>query len=202
MFGQILNARGRFGAMMWTPVLTNVVLIFTFVAYMWVAPNVHDAGRLSDADIRLLSISRTVAMAVQALALLPYLRAVGFRYRPRFDWRGHGLGKAVSLAKWTLLFVLASQAGLWVVTKYASAIDYKHQYEGIGFAAYQNANLIWVLPQGIITVSIITALLPKMSRAAARGDVPSVREDLSTACGSPGSASCRRRSCSWHSGRR
>ena len=29
VMGQILNARGKFGAMMWTPVLNNIVIIVT-----------------------------------------------------------------------------------------------------------------------------------------------------------------------------
>ena len=49
--------------------------------------------------------------------MIPYLRDAGFRIRPRFDWRGHGLGKAAKLAKWTVLFVLANQAGVLVVTQ-------------------------------------------------------------------------------------
>ena len=36
VMGQILNARGRFGAMMWTPVLNNIVIIATFGAFLWV----------------------------------------------------------------------------------------------------------------------------------------------------------------------
>jgi putative peptidoglycan lipid II flippase len=34
VMGQILNARGRFGAMMWTPVLNNIVVIFTFSLFL------------------------------------------------------------------------------------------------------------------------------------------------------------------------
>lgn len=34
LLGQVLNARGRFGAMMWTPVLNNVVVIAVFGLYL------------------------------------------------------------------------------------------------------------------------------------------------------------------------
>ncbi|WP_244204065.1 lipid II flippase MurJ, partial [Streptomyces tricolor] len=49
-----------------------------------------------------------LGLVVQALAMIPYLRETGFRIRLRFDWKGHGLGKAAMLAKWTVLFVLAN----------------------------------------------------------------------------------------------
>ena len=52
--------------------------------------------------------------------MIPYLRDAGFSFRLRFDWRGHGLGKAAKLAKWTVLFVLANQAGVLVVTQLAT----------------------------------------------------------------------------------
>ena len=102
--------------------------------------------------------------------MIPYLRETGFRLRLRFDWKGHGLGKAVELAKWTVLFVLANQAGALVVTQLATAAGKAvTQVDGTGFAAYANAQLIWGLPQAIITVSLMAALLPRISRSAADG---------------------------------
>jgi putative peptidoglycan lipid II flippase len=119
---------------------------------------------------------------VQALAMIPYLRAADFRFRPRFDWRGHGLGKAARLAKWTFFFVLANQAGYLVITQLATAAGSaaeKTGHTGVGLAAFSNALLIWQLPQAVITVSIMSAVLPRLSRAAADEDAGAVRDDLS-----------------------
>lgn len=80
-------------------------------------------GRVEDitADqVRLLGFGTTAGVALQALALVPFARAAGFRFRPRFDWRGTGLGRSVHAAKWTLLFVLANQVALTVVTNFAN----------------------------------------------------------------------------------
>lgn len=52
---------------------------------------------------------------------------------------------------------------------------------GSGLAAYNNAYLLWTVPHGIITVSLVTALLPRMSGAAADGDLAGVRRDVSYA---------------------
>ncbi|AUG78548.1 membrane protein [Kitasatospora sp. MMS16-BH015] len=186
VMGQILNARGRFGAMMWTPVLNNIVVIFTFAMYLGVFGTFEHSevtpDTVSPEGIRLLGVGTLLGLAVQALAMVPYLRAAGFHFKPRFDWRGHGLGKAARLAKWTFLFVLANQAGYLVVTQLATAAGSKAEkagHLGVGLAAYSNALLIWQLPMAVVTVSVMSAVLPRLSRSAADGDPGAVRDDLS-----------------------
>lgn len=183
VMGQILNARGKFGAMMWTPVLNNIVMIATFGLFIWVygtsAESHMGVQTIPDEGVRLLGIGTLLGLAVQALAMIPYLRETGFRFRPRFDWKGHGLGKTVKLAKWTVLFVLANQAGVLVVTQLATAAGEESGKNGAGFLAYSNAQLIWGMPQAIITVSVMAALLPRISRAASDDDPGAVRDDIS-----------------------
>ncbi|MFJ6298669.1 murein biosynthesis integral membrane protein MurJ [Streptomyces griseoviridis] len=183
VMGQILNARGKFGAMMWTPVLNNIVIIVTLGTFIWVYGSAGSsgmtAGSIPPEGQRLLGVGVLLGLVVQALAMIPYLRETGFRMRLRFDWKGHGLGKAAMLAKWTVLFVLANQAGAMVVTQLSTAAGKDSPVEGTGFAAYANAQLIWGLPQAIITVSLMAALLPRISRSAAENDGGAVRDDIS-----------------------
>ncbi|ANS66483.1 integral membrane protein [Streptomyces lincolnensis] len=183
VMGQILNARGRFGAMMWTPVLNNIVIIVTLGMFLWVYGTAADSGMkvttIPPEGQRLLGIGILLGLVVQALAMIPYLRETGFRLRLRFDWKGHGLGKAVTLAKWTVLFVLANQAGAIVVSQLSTAAGKDSPVDGTGFSAYANAQLIWGLPQAIITVSLMAALLPRISRSAAEDDAGAVRDDIS-----------------------
>ncbi|MFF4399857.1 murein biosynthesis integral membrane protein MurJ [Streptomyces sp. NPDC001480] len=183
VMGQVLNARGKFGAMMWTPVLNNIVIIVTLGMFIWVYGTAADSHmtvtNIPPEGQRLLGIGVLLGLVVQALAMIPYLRETGFRLRLRFDWRGHGLGKAAMLAKWTVLFVLANQAGAMIVTQLSTAAGKDSGIRGTGFAAYANAQLIWGLPQAIITVSLMAALLPRISRSAAEGDGGAVRDDIS-----------------------
>ncbi|MDK0520806.1 murein biosynthesis integral membrane protein MurJ [Streptomyces sp. ML-6] len=183
VMGQILNARGKFGAMMWTPVLNNIVMIFTFGMFIWVygtsAESRMGVETIPAEGVRLLGIGTLLGLVVQALAMIPYLREAGFRFRPRFDWKGHGLGKTVKLAKWTVLFVLANQAGVIVVTQLATSAGKLSGKDGAGFLGYSNAQLIWGMPQAIITVSVMAALLPRISRAAHDNDPGAVRDDIS-----------------------
>jgi putative peptidoglycan lipid II flippase len=183
VMGQILNARGKFGAMMWTPVLNNIVIIVTLGMFIYVYGTAADSGmkvtNIPPEGQRLLGIGVLLGLVVQALAMIPYLRETGFRLRLRFDWKGQGLGKAITLAKWTVLFVLANQAGAMIVVWLSTAAGKASPVDGTGFSAYANAQLIWGLPQAIITVSLMAALLPRLSRSAAEGDGGAVRDDIS-----------------------
>ncbi|MFD3513198.1 murein biosynthesis integral membrane protein MurJ [Streptomyces sp. NPDC058657] len=182
VMGQILNTRGKFGAMMWTPVLNNIVIIATLGLFLWVygtsANSQMTVETIPPDGERLLGVGILLGLVVQALAMIPYLRETGFKLRPRFDWKGQGLGKAVKLAKWTVLFVLANQIGAVVVIQLATAAVGKGE-KGTGYAAYANAQLIWGLPQAIITVSLMAALLPRLARSANESDSGAVRDDIS-----------------------
>ncbi|WP_411104771.1 murein biosynthesis integral membrane protein MurJ [Streptomyces sp. cmx-4-9] len=183
LLGQVLNARGRFGAMMWTPVLNNLVIIGVFGLFLQLS---HDAdGSLTAADTRLLGIGTTAGIVVQALALVPSLRAARFRWRPRFDWRGSGLGRPLRNAGWLVMLVLTNQIAYWVVTRLSTATGAQAAAAGLaggaGYTAYSNAYQLWIVPQGIVTVSLVTALMPRMSAAAADGDLAAVRREVSYA---------------------
>ncbi|KUN10419.1 virulence factor MviN [Streptomyces yokosukanensis] len=181
IYGQVLNAREKFGAMMWTPVLNNVVLVAMFGVYLGMMTVPRSVADVTGTQVRWLGVGTTLGIAVQALALIPFARAAGFRFRPRFDWRGTGLGSGIHAAKWTLMFVLTNLVALTVVTHYANAADARLPTAGIGYTAYSYAQTIWMLPQSIVTVSLVTALLPRMSKAAAEGRIGDLRADLSRA---------------------
>lgn len=176
LLGQVLNARGRFGAMMWAPVLNNLVVMAVFGLYLALAMGGGDT--LTATETAVLGWGTTAGIAAQALALVPALRAARFRWRPRFDWRGSGLTRPLRSAGWLVLLVLANQGAYWVTTQLATTAGLDG---GPGYGAYNNAYALWVVPHGIITVSVVTALMPRMSAAAADGDTAAVRRDVSHA---------------------
>lgn len=183
LLGQVLNARGRFGAMMWAPVLNNLVVMTVFGVYLALALGGGDT--LTATETAVLGWGTTAGIAVQALALVPVLRAARFRWRPRFDWRGSGLTRPLRAAGWLVLLVLANQAAYWVTTRLATRAGVDG---GPGFSAYNNAYALWAVPHGIITVSLVTALMPRMSAAAADADTEAVRRDVSHALRASASA--------------
>ncbi|CUU57303.1 putative peptidoglycan lipid II flippase [Parafrankia irregularis] len=176
VLGAILNTRQSFAAPMFAPVLNNLVVIATCVAFFLVPgdrPPTVDG--ITDAQTFVLAGGTTLGVIIMTVALLPTVRAVGFRYRPRLDLRHPGLRSAYQLAGWTLLYVLVSQLGFAVITNLTN--DKHSEVTTI----YQNAYQLFQLPYAIIGVSVVTALLPRMSNHAAAGKTALVREDLSTA---------------------
>jgi putative peptidoglycan lipid II flippase len=182
--GAILNTRGRFAAPMWTPVLNNLVVIATGVIFLAIANDSPNPDSITHGETLLLGIGTTLGIVVQTVALLPSLRATGFRFRPRFDWRNTGLGHAGRLASWVIVYVVANQIGLLVVVNLAGYAGRLAQGEGVaygaGYTPYFNAFQLFSLPHAIVAVSVITALLPRMSGHAADGRLDQLRADLSS----------------------
>ncbi len=182
LFSQVLNSRGRFGAPMFAPILNNIIAIATFLFFLAIAGTAAAAdGDLTTDQIAILGIGTTLGVAAQAIVLVPVLLRSGYRWRPRFDWRGHGLGKAGHLAVWTLLLVVVNQAGYVVITRLATLANVNASLDGstpAGLTTYQKAHLIFMLPHSVITVSIVTALLPALSRVAHAGRLKQVGADV------------------------
>ena len=185
MLSQVLNARGTFGAPMFAPIANNVVAITTFVLFIIVAGTSAAAdGALTTGQVLLLGIGTTAGVVVQAAILVPILRRAGYRWRPRFDWKGQGLGKAAKLAGWTVGLVLVNQITYIVITRLAAQANVDAAASGAtaaGITTYQKAHLVFMLPHSVITISIVTALLPALSRLAHEGKLKEVGEDVAGA---------------------
>jgi putative peptidoglycan lipid II flippase len=177
VLGAVLNTRGHYAPPMWAPVLNNVVVIATGLAFLAVrgrgalTPESLTAGQLA-----LLGIGTTLGIVAQTVALVPSLRAAGFSLRPRWDFRALGLRRVRSLAQWVLLYVVANQLAYLVVVNLST--DDELVGAGRGYASYFYAFLLWQLPHAVVAVSVITALLPRMSRAAADGRTDDLRQSL------------------------
>lgn len=173
LLGQILNARDKFGPMMWAPIANNVISIAVLSTYLFVWGTGNDtSAAFTTQQILLLGIGSTLGIVVQTAVLIPFVRAVGFKLRPRFDLKGTGLGKTFSLTKWTVGFVAVNQLALMVVNRLATSATATGA--GAGANVYANAHLIWILPHSLITVSLATAMLPNASRLAAAGKMDDV----------------------------
>ena len=160
-----LNSRRRFFAAAWSPILPNLVIIATLLSL----PDPGDGGwELADVltDDRLrwtLGLGATAGIATMALALAPAVRRTGFRFRPVWNWRHPAVRKLLAMSAWTIGFVAANQVALIVVRNLTEP--------GSGDAAsYFDAFTFFVLPHGLLAVSIATTFQPELSRAVARRD--------------------------------
>ena len=174
LLGQMLNARGRFGPMMWAPILNNIVAVLVFGAYA-VVFGINEGVPFTTTQVILLGVGSTLGIAVQAGCLLPVLRRTGLRLRLRTDWRGSGLRTAARLGGWTVGYVAVNQLAYLFVVRAATAGSADG---GAGYIVYANAMLVMMVPHAVITVSLATALLPRMSEHAAAGDLAQVTRNV------------------------
>ncbi len=186
LVGQILNSRGRFGPMMWAPIANNLIAVAVLVLYLVVygptgGPN--GDGAYTFGQEALLGLGSTLGIVVQLMILLPYMSAAGYHYRPRFDFRDTGLGHTLRLGVWTVLFVVVNQIAYTVVVRLASGgtADAPPGADGTGYTVYSLTFLIVMVPHSVITVSLATAILPRLSAHAADTDFPALARTLGVA---------------------
>src|SRR5690625_3282732 len=186
LLGQVLNARGNFGPYMWAPALNNVVSIVGLGVYLFLFGQ-YQVGEVNPADwdatrIWLVAGTATAGIASQALVLLIPLYRSGFRIMPVFNFRGSGLGRASRVAGWAFAALLVGQVGYLVISNLAVAAEAAGSELGITVAAnaaYDHAFTIFMLPQSLITVSLVTALFTRLSHHAVGGEAAKVRDQLS-----------------------
>ncbi|HSJ92103.1 MAG TPA: murein biosynthesis integral membrane protein MurJ [Ilumatobacter sp.] len=157
-----LNSRRRFFAAAWSPVVSNVVIIATLLTLRdraWELGDVVTNGRLRWT----LGLGATGGIAAMAVIVVVAAARTGFRFRPVWNWRHPVVRKLLVLSGWTLGFVAANQVALIVVRNLA-------QPGSSNATAYFVAFTFFVLPHGLLAVSISTTFQPEMARAVARKD--------------------------------
>ncbi len=172
LFGAVLNARGVFGPPAWAPVVNNVVVLAALGGY-WFLPHgsgATDTAGVGTAQLLVLGLGTTLGIVVQAVVMVPAMRRLDLRWRWGWDRR---LSEFGGLAAWVVGYVLVSQLGYVVVNRVASAADRS------GIAIYSYAWNLFQVPYGVLGVSLLTVLMPRMSAAAAAGRVDQVVADLS-----------------------
>lgn len=194
VLGQVLNARGAFGWYMWAPVLNNVVAIAALIVFIFLFgpqdvttnPPFHSLESWTSAQTLVLAGSATLGVALQSLILFIPLRRIGLRLRPKFGWRGIGLGTAAHLAGWTLATGVISNLAFMYLTKVAAGVVGSREEllaAGIqipGVQALNYSSMLYSLPHGVIGLSIATVLFNRMSAASQEDDHSTVAAALSS----------------------
>jgi putative peptidoglycan lipid II flippase len=160
-----LNSRRRFFAAAWSPILPNLIIIASLLSLPgagsadWTLDDVVDDSRLRWT----LGLGATAGIAAMALVLIPAVRRSGLHYRPRLEFRHPAVRRLLTLSGWTLGYVIANQVVIVVVRNLADP--------GSGDAsAYFDAYTFFVLPHGLLAMSIATTFVPEMARSVARRD--------------------------------
>ena len=188
LWGQVLNAKNNFGPYMWAPVLNNIISIVSLAAYLFIYGEYSGGGSPADWDFTRTAViagTSTLGIAIQALVL--YIPLVRTGFKPRLVWglRGSGLGQVSKVALWAVFGLIVVELSTLVVYNLGTAAlsaselpEYAHTVVP-STVIYTNAQMIFMLPQSLVTTSIIVALFTRMSEKAAAGDAEGVKDDLS-----------------------
>jgi putative peptidoglycan lipid II flippase len=175
LIGAVLNTRGRFAAPMWAPVVNNLVVIVVGGLYVAMVGLGKTPQNISTFGVQLLGIGTTLGVVAQTVALFPSLRGAGFRWRPTLGFRRGEVSEMGRMAGWMSVYVISQWAGNLIVQIVANAAS-----AGVnGYSAYSIAWQLFQLPYAIVGISVITALLPRMSEHASVRRYSLVRDDFS-----------------------
>lgn len=190
---QVLNANGAFGPAMWAPILNNIVAIAGLGMFIWIfganLTNPHTLDNWENSHTFLVAGFSTIGVVSQtAILMIPVMR-LRLGLRPRFGWRGVGLGHAARLSIWTLLTAAVGQLAFLYVMKIATipgAERLRLEHAGDpaadrlpGNAILEVASQLYLLPHSIIALSLATVLFNRMTRASQEGDRDALRDALS-----------------------
>ena len=166
----MLNARRRFAAAAFAPVLNNVVVIAALLALPRIAsePPTVTSVLQDPALVLLLGLGTTAGIVAMALVLWPALRHAGARLHWVWEWRHPAVRQLARLSGWTVGYVATNQVAFWV----ALFLSYGHSGDA---SIYLAAFTFFQLPHGLFAVSIMTALAPELASRASRRDFDGLR---------------------------
>lgn len=190
---QVLNAHGAFGPAMWAPILNNIVAIAGLGMFIWAfganATNPHTLDTWGSTQTFLVAGFSTIGVIAQTAILLVPVFRLRLGLRPRFGWRGVGLGQAARLSVWTLATAAVGQLAFLYVMRIATipgAERLRLEQAGDpaadtmpGNAVLEVASQLYLLPHSIIALSLATVLFNRMTRASQDGDRAALRSALS-----------------------
>ncbi|MDR0837703.1 MAG: hypothetical protein LBM94_05815 [Propionibacteriaceae bacterium] len=174
---QVLNVRGHFRSFAWAPALANVMQIAGFGIFYLLWGYQPDPAVWSLTMMLVLGGSVTLGIGAQAAVLIVALYRDGFRFHPRFGWRGYGFGAVTKMSAWTFAGVLLSPV-MSMVINWATSAARGGEADVIGLQGSSYAFLFAVLPHSVITTSVLTATFPALSKAFAEEDVPKIKTSL------------------------
>jgi putative peptidoglycan lipid II flippase len=161
----LLNSRRHFFAAAWAPVLSNVVSITVLFIIPFTrdgVPNLTDV--LNDHTFFwLLTLSSTGGVMAMGLILIPAMRRADlpFRFRPNFSHPA--VRTMVKLSSWTFGFVVTNQISLVIIKNLAEPGSGNQD-------AYSKAFTFFMLPHGLLAISIATTFVPELVRRVRAGD--------------------------------
>ena len=158
----LLNANRDYFWGAFAPVLNNVVVIATFLAYAFVAPHNQAVAFL------IIAIGNPLGVFVQMAVQIPALKRNGIRLRPRISLRDPAIRETVSLGLPAILVTVCS----FVTVSVGNAASYCFADNGPSVIAY--SRLWFTFPYSFLAVPVSTAMFTELSSMQAENDTKGV----------------------------
>ena len=174
VFTALLNARGKFATPMFVPIANNLVVIGVLLWFHALVP--HPTLASVDAShhgLVLLGIGTTLGVVVQAALLVPSLLRADLHLRFLWQPANQAMRRITRLAGWTFGWVVANQVALVVVLALADGVSVPG-----AVSSYTYAYTFFLLPYGVVAVSVMTAVTPSLASRWATGDIAGFRHRM------------------------
>ena len=169
----LLNARRRFGAPMFAPILNNLTVIVVLIWAQRMLAGLKRAARsnpndplvglnlvLHDTPSKiLLGLGTTMGVVIMALGHAPSLRETGYRLRWHWEPRHPAIRELIRLSTWTLGYVVANMVALQFVIWASSRTDGDYAVYSLAYSTF------FLLPHGVFAVSIMSGIQPELAEA-------------------------------------
>jgi putative peptidoglycan lipid II flippase len=171
-----LQSRRKYFAAAWSPVLSNLIIIASLLSLPgaggteWQLQDVVTDSRLRWT----LGLGATIGIASMAAVVVPAMFGAGLRFRPVWEWKHPAVKRLLVLSGWMIGFVAANQLAVVIIRNLALG-----QGKGI-VSAYFYAFTFFVLPHGLLAVSIATTFQPELARSVRDHDRIRFVDQLST----------------------
>lgn len=158
----VMNVRGHYFLPSLSPLVLNLAMILCALVL----------GPFFSTPVVSLAVGVLLGGALQLLMQFPMLRRMGIRLSLDFDFKHPAVVRISRLMLPGIAGVAIYQINVIVTRLMASFLP-----EGsVSYLYY--AQRLFEFPQGIFIVSLAQAVLPSMSRQAAVGDMPALKESL------------------------
>jgi putative peptidoglycan lipid II flippase len=159
----LLNARRRFAAPAFSPILANVVTIAAVIATKYVAHRVSLNDFQTDTTaVVVLGLGTTAGYLAQFLAQVPSVFRAGIRLRPVWNPGHPAVRTVLRLSVWTFGAVVTNQISFYVIqlladTRKGSVTSFNYAYQ------------FFQLPYAIFAVSIASVIAPDLAQKWSNG---------------------------------
>lgn len=169
-----LNAKGIFGIPVFAPTVNNVVVIASYLVFGWMRHGAAPSLVLTLPEKLVLALGTTLGVIAFCAVPVIGLARTGTRLRPHWAPRDPVLRRLARQGLWAAGFLAATQVLLVVVLYLSNAV------EG-GVVIYQLAFVLFMLPNSLFAVPVLTTAFPALTRHSRSGDWHSFADEVGRA---------------------